>query len=48
MSGGQLALVVTEVTTTNHCGQNTAVYKDKFAEHSKVFSINIHKKFSAI
>ena len=23
MSGGQLALVMTEVTTTNHCGQNT-------------------------
>ena len=23
MSGGQLALVMAEVTTTNHCGQNT-------------------------
>ena len=24
VSGGQLALVMAEVTTTNHCGQNTA------------------------
>ena len=25
VSGGQLALVMAKVTTTNHCGQNTAV-----------------------
>ena len=25
VSGGQLALVMAEVTTTNHCGQNTAI-----------------------
>ena len=25
MSGGQLALVMAEVTTMNHCGQNTGI-----------------------
>ena len=25
VSGGQLALVMAEVTTTNHCGQNTDI-----------------------
>ena len=26
VSGGQLALVMAEVTTTNHCGQNTEIH----------------------
>ena len=26
VSGGQLALVMAKVTTTNHCGQNTAIH----------------------
>ena len=27
VSGGQLALVMAEVTTTNHCGLNTEIYE---------------------
>ena len=28
VSGGQLALVMAEVTTTNHCGKNTDYYTE--------------------